>query len=480
RRSMSMSDQSQSLPPTAKKSQYSLLNQIQPVVLQDLLVGACLCNDAEKQMKDNEMQLVGDAADLALYSLGADKFSLDVEHIKTTNKRLNGLPFNSTNKFMITANRLGDSTPGENAQVLITMKGAPDIVAERCWTYKSNDGHIKELNDDIRQQISFRQEQLGKSGYRVIALLQQIKSKSEYEQLMQDYNELRLNSVKTEEHEDLCGLPGNGYCFIGLFSLLDPPRPEVPDAVLKARQAKIRIAMVTGDHSTTAVSTAKTVNILSEEISVQNGLDSFKFSGSNGVQLFRNDSLLTTHTLGKITKLDFGFSKKKSKVVLITDGGDKQERHLIKQWWRNITMYFSEPVATKSRDKQVLIPYGVVVQGSNIPLMDDYLWDWVLSHQELVFARTSPEQKLRIVMECQRRGEIVAVTGDGTNDAPGLKRADLGVSMQSGTDVSKEAGDMILLDNDFSSIIQAIETGRLLSDNLKKVAIYLLPGGICA
>ena len=105
------------------------------------------------------------------------------------------------------------------------------------------------------------------------------------------------------------------------------------------------------------------------------------------------------------------------------------------------------------------------------------MWDWVLSHQELIFARTSPEQKLRIVMECQRRGEIVAVTGDGTNDAPALKRADLGVAMQSGSDVSKEAGDLVLMDNNFSSIVKAIETGRLLSDNLKKVAIYLLPGG---
>jgi sodium/potassium-transporting ATPase subunit alpha len=109
--------------------------------------------------------------------------------------------------------------------------------------------------------------------------------------------------------------------------------------------------------------------------------------------------------------------------------------------------------------------------------MDDFMWNWVLSHQELVFARTSPEQKLRIVMEFQRRGETVAVIGDGTNDAPSLKCANLGVAMQSGTKVSKEAGDMILLDNSFSSIIQVIETGRLLSDNLKKVVLYLLPGG---
>ncbi len=105
------------------------------------------------------------------------------------------------------------------------------------------------------------------------------------------------------------------------------------------------------------------------------------------------------------------------------------------------------------------------------------MWNWVLSHQELIFARTSPEQKLRIVMEFQRRGETVAVIGDGTNDAPSLKYADLGVVMKSGTKVSKEAGDMILLDNSFSLIIQAIETGRLLSDNLKKIFIFLMPIG---
>lgn len=115
--------------------------------------------------------------------------------------------------------------------------------------------------------------------------------------------------------------------------------------------------------------------------------------------------------------------------------------------------------------------------GADIGFFDDFVWDWVLSHQELVFARISPEQKLRIVSEFQRRAEVVAVTGDGANDAPALKCAHLGIAMQSGTEVSREAGDMILLDNSFVLIMQAIETGRLLSDNLKKVAIYLLPGG---
>ena len=105
------------------------------------------------------------------------------------------------------------------------------------------------------------------------------------------------------------------------------------------------------------------------------------------------------------------------------------------------------------------------------------MWNWVLSHEELIFARTSPEQKLRIIVEFQRRDEIVAAVGDGTNDAPSLKCADIGIAMQSGANVSKEASDMILVDNRFSSIISAIETGRVLSDNLKKVIVYLLPAG---
>ena len=146
--------------------------------------------------------------------------------------------------------------------------------------------------------------------------------------------------------------------------------------------------------------------------------------------------------------------------------------------WFSCRNQFSEPETdVEPTQKMEYIPYAIVVAGAEINYMDDFMWDWVLSHQELIFARTSPEQKLRIVTEFQRRAEIVAVTGDGTNDAPALKCAHLGVAMQSGTEVSKEAGDMILLDNNFASIIQAIETGRLLSDNLKKVAVYLLPGG---
>jgi sodium/potassium-transporting ATPase subunit alpha len=121
-----------------------------------------------------------------------------------------------------------------------------------------------------------------------------------------------------------------------------------------------------------------------------------------------------------------------------------------------------------------------VIHGNTLKTMTkEQLDDIIKHHKEIVFARTSPQQKLIIVESCQRLGEIVAVTGDGVNDSPALKKADIGIAMGiSGSDVSKQTSDMILLDDNFSSIITGIEQGRIIFDNLKKSICYTLSSKI--
>ena len=124
-------------------------------------------------------------------------------------------------------------------------------------------------------------------------------------------------------------------------------------------------------------------------------------------------------------------------------------------------------------------PKAIVIHGNELREMTDDQLDEVLKYEQIVFARTSPQQKLRIVEGCQRADQIVAVTGDGVNDSPALKKADIGIAMGiTGSDVSKEAADMILLDDNFASIVRGIEEGRLIFDNLKKSIAYTLSSNI--
>ena len=119
--------------------------------------------------------------------------------------------------------------------------------------------------------------------------------------------------------------------------------------------------------------------------------------------------------------------------------------------------------------------HAIVIHGESIDTLREEDWDRIFSKEEIIFARTSPKHKLEIVKRCQDRGHIVGVTGDGVNDSPALKKADLGIAMNiSGSDVSKEAAAMILLDDNFASIISGIEQGRLIFANLKKSIRYTL------
>eukprot|EP00834_Sanchytrium_tribonematis_P001758 NODE_45_length_32908_cov_0.790271.p18 type:complete len:261 gc:universal NODE_45_length_32908_cov_0.790271:30876-30094(-) len=131
----------------------------------------------------------------------------------------------------------------------------------------------------------------------------------------------------------------------------------------------------------------------------------------------------------------------------------------------------NRPIESISEDEYK----AVIVHGDDLSQMSNREWHKILAKKEIVFARTSPAQKLEIVARAQAMGHIVAVTGDGVNDAPALKRADLGISMNiSGSDVSKEAAKMILMDDDFASIVEGIASGRLVFANLKKAILYTI------
>lgn len=119
---------------------------------------------------------------------------------------------------------------------------------------------------------------------------------------------------------------------------------------------------------------------------------------------------------------------------------------------------------------------SITLSGPELITLNDNQWDQLCLYDEVVFARTTPEQKLRIVKELQKRDNIVGMTGDGVNDAPSLKAADIGIALGSGSDIAIEASDMVLLDS-FSAIVEAVLYGRVVFDNLKKTVIYLLPAG---
>ncbi|QQP54487.1 Sodium/potassium-transporting ATPase subunit alpha, partial [Caligus rogercresseyi] len=262
---------------------------------------------------------------------------------------------------------------------LLVMKGAPERILDRCSTILVN-GEIKELNSDWKDAFNAAYLELGGLGERVLGFCHKVMDKEQFPHGF---------SFDSDE----ANFPLEGLCFVGLMSMIDPPRAAVPDAVTKCRSAGIKVIMVTGDHPITAKAIGKSVGIISE-----------------------------------------GTETAKAAVV---HGGELKD------------------------------------------LSQSQLDEILMYHTEIVFARTSPQQKLIIVEGCQRMGAIVAVTGDGVNDSPALKKADIGVAMGiAGSDVSKQAADMILLDDNFASIVTGVEEGRLIFDNLKKSIAYTLTSNI--
>jgi Ca2+-transporting ATPase len=326
----------------------------QPVKLTDedgqaVLRVAAYCNYAQVQpgKTAGDWNVIGDPTEGALIVL-ATKGGLSSRDKKP--EILQELPFDADRKAM---SILIKADSGQRVQY---TKGAPAGILEKCVSER-RDNQVVALTDDHRRAIAEANVEMASRALRVLALA---------------YRDDEGTEPKVDE---------NDLTFAGLVGMIDPPREEVKQAVVRCREAGIRPVMITGDHPATASAIARELGIASE-----------------------------------------------------TDR---------------------------------------IVTGQELDEMSDDELKAIVEHIA-VYARVAPEHKLRVVRAWKSRGEIVAMTGDGVNDAPAVKAADIGIAMGiSGTDVTREAADMVLMDDNFASIVNAVEEGRAIYDNIQKFLIYL-------
>uniref|UniRef100_A0A803XZA1 Sodium/potassium-transporting ATPase subunit alpha n=1 Tax=Meleagris gallopavo TaxID=9103 RepID=A0A803XZA1_MELGA len=359
---------------------------------------AGLCNRAvfkpgQENISISKRDTAGDASESAL--LKCIQLSCgSVKKMRDKNPKVTEIPFNSTNKYQLSIHEREEDPQGH----ILVMKGAPERILERCSRILLQ-GQEVPLDEEMKEAFQNAYLELGGLGERVLGFCHLYLPPDKFPR------GFRFDA-------DEVNFPTSDLCFVGLMSMIDPPRAAVPDAVGKCRSAGIKVIMVTGDHPITAKAIAKGVGIISE--------------GNETVE--------------------------------------------------DIAARLNIPVSqVNPREAK-----ACVVHGSDLKDMTSEQLDEILrNHTEIVFARTSPQQKLIIVEGCQRQGAIVAVTGDGVNDSPALKKADIGIAMGiAGSDVSKQAADMILLDDNFASIVTGVEEGRLIFDNLKKSIAYTLTSNI--
>ncbi|KAF9068133.1 hypothetical protein BDP27DRAFT_1266640 [Rhodocollybia butyracea] len=384
---------------------------------------AGLCNDAlfddsscEKggdPMPIAMRKVHGDATDSALLRFSEEASS--VSYLRDSWEEVGKLAFNSKNKFALKLFRSKSTNPSypifdsdnySSSDLLLLVKGAPDVLMGRCSNFIDASGTIWPLDHPTIANVSSIQEELASRGQRVLLLAKRIVTPNNFNQEDLDSNpEDHLVALNTD------------LCIVGLLALVDPPRDDTAHTVSVSRRAGIRFAMVTGDFALTAAAIARQVGIITTPVAEVQHLSDLPYN----------------KPLDEIPEFN----------------------------------------SDKEPDDKLT---SIILSGPEIMTMTESQWKQVLTFDELVFARTSPQQKLQIVKTFQAGGCTVAVTGDGVNDAPALKQADVGVAVAGGSEVAMEAADLILL-SDFSSIITGIEYGRLCFENLRKSILYLLPAG---
>jgi len=358
--------------------------------LVNLIRAAGLCNHAVFEEGENDKPILNrkttsDPSEGALLKFAHSHTS--VYEMRRRYPEVACVPFSSATKWMATIHE-------ERVGHRLIIKGAPERVLEKC----SYHGNHEELTPSILSDIEDANAEVAENGERVLA-----------------FAELLLPDIPhgyefVTDESDGFNFPITGLRFVGMLSLEDPPRDEVPTAVGNCHEAGIQVIMVTGDHPLTARSIAGQVGILQPSVD------------------------------GELAPL----------------------------------YDTNAPVSTRCDSSKT----AVVVTGSEIDHFTEEDWEYVLTRRDVVFSRTLPHQKQDIVGHLQAKDLVVAVTGDGVNDAPALKKADVGIAMGTGSQVAQDAADMILMDDNFASIVKGIEEGRLIFANLKKSIAYTLTSNI--
>lgn len=317
------------------------INNFNSEKVKNLLSLGTLCSDGSIIIDNNKEEHIGDPTETSIIS-AAYKNGITKEELNNKFKRLGEIPFDSDRKLMTTINNI-------NGKNVVIVKGAFDVLAQRCTN--GNIEKAKKINDTMSSEA-----------LRVLGIaIKEIDSIPE-----------KLDPDKIE----------NGLTLMGLVGMIDPPRPEVKEAVKICKKAGIKPVMITGDHIVTACAIAKELGIFSE--------------GDKAITGAELDKMSDEELIGEV---------------------------------KNISVY----------------------------------------------ARVSPENKIRIVKAWQKNGKVVSMTGDGVNDAPALKAADIGCAMGiTGTDVAKGAADMTLTDDNFATIVDSIREGRGIYSNIRKVVGFLL------
>ena len=326
-----------------------------------LLEAAVSCNNARINPPTNDTTKwtsLGDQTEAAL-KVAALKYNIIEEVLVNRHPRIHEIPFDARRKRMTTIHR-------ENDKEIAYIKGAPREVLQLC-THLMVEDQICALDEKFRTEILVANDDYSRRALRVLAIARR--------------DLPHRTGAYTPESVEL------GLTFLGLMAMMDPPRPEVENAIKICRQAGIRIVMITGDYGLTAESMA-----------------------------------------------------------------------------RRVGMIFS--------------PNPTIVTGADIDVMSDLELHQILK-KETIFARMAPDHKLRLVAAFQADGEVVAVTGDGVNDVPALRKADVGIAMGlTGTDVAKDAADIILMNDNFSLIVDAIKEGRSIYDNIRKFITYIFSSNV--